>query len=93
MKFNGRTVRPVDIQEVRRETIFVTMRDGIRLATDLYLPPVRPAPAIAVRTPYGRENEKIRDALCSFARHGYVVISQDCRGTGDSEQPTASAMQ
>ena len=31
------------------------MRDGIRLATDLYLPPTLPAPVIVVRTPYGRD--------------------------------------
>jgi predicted acyl esterase len=56
------------------------------LATDVYLPPVLPAPAIAVRTPYGRAAmEKLVGAFVSFARRGYVVISQDCRGTGDSE--------
>jgi len=33
----------------------VSMRDGVRLATDVYLPPALPAPAIGVRTPYGRE--------------------------------------
>ena len=71
--------------EIRRETVFVTMRDGVRLATDLYLPPCVPAPAAAMRSPYGRANPKMLDALLALARRGYVVISQDCRGTGDSE--------
>ena len=61
----------------------VTMRDGVRLATDLYLPPEKPAPAIVVRTPYGRAT--LREAYLALAGAGYAVISQDCRGTGDSE--------
>lgn len=61
------------------------MRDGVRLATELYLPPVRPAPVIAIRTPYGRASPKNVAISIAFARGGYVVVSQDCRGTGDSE--------
>lgn len=68
---------------IRRETAFVAMRDGIRLATDLYLPPVLPAPAIAVRTPYDRR--QLADKVLPFALRGYVVIVQDVRGTGESE--------
>src|SRR4029077_8476227 len=43
-----------DEAAIRRETVQVAMRDGIRLATDLYIPPATPAPVIAMRTPYGR---------------------------------------
>ncbi len=68
---------------ISRETVLVAMRDGVRLATDLYLPPVTPAPAIAVRTPYGRAT--LRELYLALAGAGYAVISQDCRGTGDSE--------
>jgi predicted acyl esterase len=68
---------------IRTETVFVAMRDGARLATDLYLPPETPAPAIAVRTPYGRAT--LREAYLALAGAGYAVVSQDCRGTGDSE--------
>jgi uncharacterized protein len=71
--------------QIRRETVWVAMRDGIRLATDLHLPPIARAPSIALRTPYGRANEKVALALMALARAGYAVISQDCRGTGDSE--------
>src|SRR5262245_50077825 len=39
---------------IKRESVWVTMRDGIRLRTDLYLPPVPKAPTIAMRTPYDR---------------------------------------
>lgn len=69
--------------EIRRETVWVTMRDGVRLATDLYLPPSTPAPAIAFRTPYGRTLRA--ETFTTFARRGYVVLAQDCRGTGESE--------
>src|SRR5262245_21044557 len=68
---------------IRRETVRVAMRDGIHLATDLYLPPGGPAPVIAVRTPYARV--ALAEPLLTLARHGYVCIAQDCRGTGDSE--------
>lgn len=78
------TLRFTD-SDIRRETVWVTMRDGIRLATDLYLPPERFLPAVAARTPYGRASPKLAGALLSIARHGYIAISQDCRGTGDSE--------
>lgn len=73
------------VSEIRLETVLVAMRDSVRLATDLYLPPDLPAPAIAVRTPYGRGWDSAVGTFLSFVRRGYVVISQDCRGTGDSE--------
>ena len=73
------------VSEIRFETVMVTMRDGVRLATDLYLPPKLPAPAIAVRTPYDKGRDLWAGAFLSFARRGYIVVSQDCRGTGASE--------
>jgi predicted acyl esterase len=73
------------ISEIRIESVMVRMRDGVQLATDLYLPPSVPAPAIALRTPYGRNSDISVGVLLSFARRGYVVVSQDCRGTGESE--------
>jgi predicted acyl esterase len=69
--------------EIRRETVWVSMRDGVRLATDLYLPPSIPAPAIAIRTPYGRTQRA--ETFTAFARRGYITVAQDCRGTGESE--------
>ena len=81
----GDTSPAFAVSEIRCETVWVTMRDGVRLATDLYLPPTRPAPVIAMRTPYGRASDRFVGAFLSFARRGYVMVSQDCRGTGDSE--------
>lgn len=61
------------------------MRDGVNLAADLYLPPKLPGPTIISRLPYGRAQDKYVGAFTALARRGYVVVSQDCRGTGDSE--------
>lgn len=73
--------------DVRCQAVMVPMRDGVRLATDIYLPPRLPAPVIVIRTPYGRamEMSSFAGTFHSYARRGYVVVSQDCRGTGDSE--------
>lgn len=73
------------VSEIRCETIRVAMRDGVCLATDVYLPPAVPAPTIAVRTPYGRGMDTYVGVFLSLARRGYAVVAQDCRGTGDSE--------
>jgi predicted acyl esterase len=70
-------------EAISRETVTVAMRDGTLLATELYRPPVDSAPAIAVRTPYGRRT--LEAAYLALAQAGYVVVAQDCRGTGDSE--------
>jgi predicted acyl esterase len=74
--------------EIERITVRVAMRDGVRLATDVYLPPRRPAPVIVRRTPYGRSDAKVVDAFMALACRGYIGVSQDCRGTGDSEPET-----
>jgi uncharacterized protein len=73
------------VPDIKVETVMVPMRDGIRLATDVYLPPQTPAPAVVMRTPYARDSDSVAGAFLSLARRGFVVVSQDCRGTGGSE--------
>jgi uncharacterized protein len=75
------------VSEISCTTVRIPMRDGTALATDIYMPPVARAPTIALRTPYGRsqDNHGFTGALLAFARRGYAVVSQDCRGTGESE--------
>lgn len=70
-------------EAITRHTVWVTTRDGIRLATDVYRPPGDRAPAIALRTPYGRRT--LEATFLTLAGAGYAVVAQDCRGTGDSE--------
>ncbi|NML42169.1 CocE/NonD family hydrolase [Ramlibacter sp. G-1-2-2] len=80
-------------------TFMVAMRDGVCLATDVYLPPGGgPAPVLLERTPYGRDAVSRRERTASqpqprrrgelareFAATGYAVVVQDCRGRHGSE--------
>lgn len=64
----------------------VTMRDGVRLATDLYLPDAEGRfPVVLVRTPYGTETAALSEMGAWYARRGYVFAAQDTRGKYDSE--------
>jgi putative CocE/NonD family hydrolase len=75
---------------VERE-VMVAMRDGVRLATDIYRPARDGAPVpghfavILERTPYHKEAPRFAIAARFFAEHGYVVLIQDVRGRGGSE--------
>jgi putative CocE/NonD family hydrolase len=64
------------------------MRDGVRLSTDLYLPPDgQPAPALLMRTPYNKrvaESEVYAHPIW-YARQGFAVVCQDVRGRFGSE--------
>ncbi len=67
-------------------TRMVPMRDGVRLATDVYLPAGDgPWPAIAQRTPYGRKGARQPDLAAGFVGRGYAFVIQDWRGQFDSE--------
>ncbi|MCU1237039.1 MAG: hypothetical protein JWP63_5006, partial [Candidatus Solibacter sp.] len=70
--------------QIRESTIKIPMRDGVRLATDLYLPAGVPrAPVILVRTPYKKEVNDMRARY--YAHRGYAVAIQDVRGRFASE--------
>lgn len=66
------------------------MRDGVTLRADVYRPESDGRfPAILTRLPYGKD---LRFAAVSNYMHpvryveaGYVVVIQDCRGTGQSD--------
>ncbi len=84
------SIGPAPIDE-RAEQVMVPMRDGTRLATDLYLPPhSRPVPAVLVRLPYdkcGRYTFMPALAPHLLAR-GYALVVQDVRGKFRSEGET-----
>ena len=69
----------------RRYNVRVPLRDGITLAADLVLPEGRPAPAVVLRTPYGRSGERQSERAGKFARGGYAYVLVDVRGRGDSD--------
>jgi hypothetical protein len=60
------------------------MRDGIKLAANIYLPEGKgPWPVLLTRTPY---NKNTADRLApSITKRGYVLVSQDVRGRNASE--------
>ncbi|MEA3225510.1 MAG: CocE/NonD family hydrolase, partial [Planctomycetota bacterium] len=74
-----------DETTIQPELHMVAMRDGTKLATDVYLPPdgEPPYPVVLMRTPYGRGGGK--GEAQKFCWQGYVMVSQDIRGRGQSE--------
>jgi putative CocE/NonD family hydrolase len=63
----------------------ITMRDGISLDSDQYVPDhACPCPVILVQTPY-RKNGGVAEFNPYFPAHGYAEIVVDVRGTGSSE--------
>ena len=63
--------------------VFATMRDGVRLGADVYLPSgLGPAPAILIRQPYGKRTDDMGMDVVGgfFARKGYACVVQDVRG-------------
>ncbi len=69
---------------ITERNVMVRMRDGVRLATDIYrLEGATPSPALVSRTPYNKDNLWID--LERFINAGYIVISQDVRGRYASE--------
>lgn len=65
--------------------VMVEMRDGVRLATDIYrLKGAAPSPVLVARTPYNK-NDLWRDTRDRYLRAGYAIVTQDVRGRYASE--------
>lgn len=71
--------------------VMVAMRDGVRLATDVWVPVTdHPVPVVLTRTPYSKDDSSyyapsmMADRFALIAA-GYAVAWQDCRGTFRSE--------
>src|SRR4051812_17733639 len=82
----GPYLHPIGKHEVTVErSVMVPMRDGGKLATDVYRPAdgAGPFPAILMRTPYNKTGSA--GPANFFASHGYVVVVQDVRGKFASE--------
>jgi predicted acyl esterase len=62
-----------------KEMVMLPMRDGIKLATDLYIPTNSASfPVIFGRTPYNKDN--LFTVGTDAVKHGYVFVGQDARG-------------
>lgn len=72
-------------QQTTVETQMLQMQDGVKLATDVYVPKngKPPFPTILLRTPYNKSgNQGTADLV---ARLGYALVVQDMRGRFASE--------
>lgn len=82
-------IRPAEYGVVVEKDVKIPMRDGVRLAADLYRPArgVAPAPgrfpALLTRTPYDKNGAKGEGQY--YASRGYVVVANDVRGRYASE--------
>jgi uncharacterized protein len=71
-------------------SLYVTMRDGVRIALDVLLPSPMPTdgklPTVLIMTRYWRSTVGSEPDEISrlFVSHGYAVINGDVRGTGAS---------
>jgi putative CocE/NonD family hydrolase len=72
--------------------LMVPMRDGNRLAADLYRPArngspdLDPRPAVLIRTPYNKVTlQRTQNVGHRWAQAGYACLLQDCRGRYNSE--------
>ncbi len=80
--------------------VMIPMRDGVRLAADIYRPlhAKGPMPVLLERTPYGKLETNHADRSKAdpvpkskpqmamlFAQAGYIYVIQDCRGRFNSE--------
>ena len=89
----GGVIRMEDCGPVRVvKHVWIPMRDGVRLAARVWLPPetdgLAPVPAILEYHPYRKGDvEACADAtrFTFFAAHGYAGVRVDLRGFGDSE--------
>ncbi|MFK4808247.1 CocE/NonD family hydrolase [Microbacterium sp. ZW CA_36] len=85
-------VGPAPVSPAAREER-VRMRDGVRLATDVYLPgapadrDATPGDTILIRLPYDKSGEYTFIPLIAeyFTDRGYRVVAQDVRGKFRSE--------
>ena len=67
------------------QTHAVAMSDGVKLATDVYLPDKgeAPFPTLLLRTPYNKNGN--RATAATVGRFGYALVVQDMRGRYASE--------
>jgi len=83
------STRPAEFEIVVEKNVMIPMRDGVRLAADIYRPARagKPAsgrfPALLTRTPYNKDGSDREGRY--YGERGYVVVANDVRGRYASE--------
>lgn len=87
-------VLPLGVVDARADQVRVRMRDGVRLATDVYLPTragrSHRVPTVLVRLPYDKSAEFafMSQIATRMTERGYAFVAQDVRGKARSEGET-----
>ena len=85
---NGKTTADETVvveKVIFEENVMVPMRDGVKLATNLYRKEsTQPSPVLLMRTPYGKLGKGWKEGD-RYVKAGFAVAVQDCRGRGKSE--------
>ncbi len=82
---NGAISAPIDSTIVIERNVMVDMRDGVKLATDIYkMKGLERGPVLLTRGPYNK-NGLWMSERDRFLKAGYIVVSQDVRGRYASE--------
>ena len=82
---------PIAYDVAIRKNVMIPMRDGVKLAADIYLPAEGESiaegqfPVILERTPYDKTAPRQVTNMKYYARRGYVGVIQDVRGRFESE--------
>lgn len=86
-EWNDSLLSPVSYDIEHLGKLDVVMRDGVKLATEVWIPKNlkkgEKIPTVLLRTPYGRMSYGLNKLR--FVQRGFAVISQDVRGREDSE--------
>ena len=83
------SAREAEFEVIVEKNVMVAMRDGTRLATDVYLPSRDTDPLAErlatnlTRTPYNKDGT--RGSARYYAARGYAFVAQDTRGRYGSE--------
>ena len=65
--------------------VFIAMRDGTKLAANVYLPEgPGPWPVVLTRTPYLKDGQMFARGADRWTKAGYAYVVQDVRGKGHS---------
>jgi hypothetical protein len=86
----SRLIKPMNERKKKYFNVMIEMRDGVKLATDIYFPAGEgPFATLLIRTSYNKAAESEAFQICAskadtFNINGYAVVVQDVRGRGDS---------
>ena len=82
-----------EFKVLREHNVMVPMRDGTRLAADVFRPdaPGR-FPVLVTRGPYGKDGYVANPdhSVWFFPKHGYAVVIQDCQAGSQNTPKTRS---